>query len=217
MTEMVERLRSIPPHTAAVERLYSRLGFMQGSRRGNLSTKMLTDMAMVNTCLVAADPQFGKPPRDDSARIATHASGDGQGRATAGSWGDGSDDDRDDDDSVLGCEDGPADADDDAAATASNSNNESLLCAENPGVAPTAPEGPTSKKQRALRGVESGFLLARLACDLTSPSLLAGIHGCSVAQEAPTREAPQTSTGGYNTDGAERVQQMIDGLLFSDD
>ena len=34
-------------------------------------------------------------------------------------------------------------------------------------------------------------MLVMCACDLTLPSLLAGIHGSSVAQEAPTGEAPQ--------------------------
>src|SRR5262249_15870375 len=62
MVEMVERLHSIPPHTAAVERLYSRLGFMQSPRRSNLSVKRLAEMAMVNAWLIASEPSFGKPP-----------------------------------------------------------------------------------------------------------------------------------------------------------
>src|SRR5262249_19098673 len=53
MVEMVERLHTIPPHTAAVERFYSRLGFMQRPRRSNLSVEKLTEMAMVNAWLVA--------------------------------------------------------------------------------------------------------------------------------------------------------------------
>src|SRR5215471_3036299 len=89
----------------------------------------------------------------------------------------------------------PADVDaDDAAATASNDDNESLLPAESAGVAPAARERPTNRKRPAARVVESTFLLAMHTCDLASPFLLAGIHGGSVAQEAPTEEAPQTSS-----------------------
>jgi hypothetical protein len=43
----VERLHSIPPHTAIVERFYSRLSFMQRPHRSNLSVEMLVDIAMV--------------------------------------------------------------------------------------------------------------------------------------------------------------------------
>jgi hypothetical protein len=70
MVEMVERLHSIPPHTAAVERSYSRLGFMQRPHRSHPSVRMLVDMAMINTWLVATDPRFGKPPRAASRQIA---------------------------------------------------------------------------------------------------------------------------------------------------
>jgi hypothetical protein len=138
MVEMAERLLSIPPHTAVVERFYSRLGFMQSPRRSNLSVEMLVDMAMVNAWLVATDPWFGKPPRAASGRIAAHASGDEQGRTTIDSDEDDGGDDEDDD-SVVSCdEDSPADSDDDAAATATSSNNESLLHAEGAGVAPAS-------------------------------------------------------------------------------
>jgi hypothetical protein len=70
MVKMVERLLSIPPHTVAVERSYSRLGFMQGPRRANLSVRMLADMAMVNAWLEATDPSFGNAlPRSGSRHM----------------------------------------------------------------------------------------------------------------------------------------------------
>jgi hypothetical protein len=194
MVEMVERLHSIPPHTVAVERFYSRLGFMtQRPRRSRLSVEMLVNMAMVNAWLVATDPLFGKPPRAASRRIAAHASGDGQqGRATTdnGSYNGG--DDGEDDEAVPFDEDSPedTDTDDDAAATAGNGDNESLLHAESTGVAPAAPEKPTSKKRLGPRGVERRFLLAMHVCDLTSPFLLAG--ACMQAA-SPRRHLPKKS------------------------
>jgi hypothetical protein len=230
MVEMVERLHSIPPHTAAVERLYSRLGFMQRPHRSNLSVKMLVDMATVNAWLVATDPQFGKPPRAASEQIAEHASSDGQERASADSRSDDSDDDEDDgdddgddgddgDDAVLCGEDSPADVDvDDVVMTAANGDNESLLRAGSTGVAPAAPERPTSEEQLAARVDESPFMLAMVNCDLSSLFLLAGIHGSSVAQEAPTEEAPEPSSESDDTvrAAAAEAQRTIYGWFSND-
>jgi hypothetical protein len=212
MVEMVERLHSIPPHTAAVERFYSRLGFMQGPRRSNLSVKMLTDMAMVNAWLAATDPSFGKPPRTASKRVPTYASGDRQEHATADirsdeNDGGGDDNNNNNEGAILSGEDSPEDAGaDNAAAAASNGHDEeSWLCAESAGGISAAPERPASKRRRTARSVESASFMAMRTCDLTSPFLLAGIHGNSVAQEAPTREAPQTST---DNDGATRTVEV---------
>jgi hypothetical protein len=209
MVEMVERLHSIPPHTAAVERFYSRLGFMQRPHRSHLSVKMLANMAMANAWLVATDPQFGKPRRAASKRIAAHASSDGQGRASTNNKSGDSDDDEDNDAVPCG-DDGLADADaDDEAMTAANSDNESLLRAESAGVAPAAPERPTSKERLAARVSESPFLLAMDTCDLTSPFLLAGIHGTSVVQEAPTEESPGTSSESEDAVKTAKAHQRI--------
>src|SRR5262249_1034524 len=162
-------------------------GFMQGPRRSNLSVGMLTDMAMVNSWLAATDPSFGKPPRTASKRVPTYASGDRQEHATADIRNDESDDGGDEDDNkneyaVLSGENSPADADaDNAAAAASNGNDEeSLLCAESTGGTSVAPERPPSKRRRKARVVESTSFMAMRTCDLTSPFLLAGIHGGSV-------------------------------------
>jgi Protein of unknown function (DUF 659) len=214
MMEMVERLHSIPPHTAAVERFYSRLGFMQRPHRSHLSVRMLVDMAMINTWLVATDPLFDKPPRAASRRIATHASGDGQGHATTDSESYISDGDEDgDDDAVLCEEDNPADGDD-AAATASNSDNESLVGAESAGVAPAAPERPTDKERLEARVPEDiSALVGDICDDLTSPILLAGIHGSSIAQEAPSEEVPQTCSESNEATSAERGRQIMDELF----
>src|SRR5690242_14501490 len=93
---------------------------------------------------------------------------------------------------VLCGEDNPADADtNDAAETATDGDNESLH-AQGADVAPAASESPTNKKRPAGRAVESTPLLAMRTCDLTSSFLSAGIHGNSVAQEAPAEEASQT-------------------------
>ena len=114
---------------------------------------------------------------------------------------------------VLDGEGSPADADaDDAAATASNSDNESSLYAESAGM---APERPTGKKRQKARAVEDRFTLAKDTCDLTSPFLLAGIHGTSVAQEAPAEEAPQTFSESDESVGAAIMQQTVDRLLLS--
>jgi len=223
IVEIVEWLHSIPPHTAAVERFYSRLGFMQGPRRCDLSMKTLTDMAAVNAWIVATDNQPRNSRRTSSRRIAAHTGGDEQGHATANSRSNDGDRDDDsglgnkdddvglgnDDDAELGSEDSPANADD-AAATAGNSNNGSSLRAETAGVASTAPEGPTSGERRLPRGaVESGFLLATRICDLTSPFLLAGIHGSSVTQEAPAEEVRKTYSENEDMARAEEGQQWI--------
>ena len=56
-------------------------------------------------------------------------------------------------------------------------------------------------------------------CDLTSPLLSGGLHGSSVAQEAPTGEAPQTSADDDYYDNAiraEKVWQWIEDV-FPDD
>ena len=205
MVEVVERLHSIPPHTAAVERFYSRFGFMQRPHRSNLSVKMLVDMATVNAWLVATDPAFGKPPRAASKRTAAQAGSDGQGRASTDSGSDDSDDEDEDDgssddedDAVLCSEDSPADADaDDAAMAATRDDNESLPCAE----------------RLAASVAEGSFLLAMDTCDLSSPFLLAGIHGSSVAQEAPTEEAPEPSSECDDVVKAAESDQLLDRLF----
>ena len=157
-----------------------------------------------------SDPKFGKPPRAAPRWIAAHASGDGRGRATT-------DDDNgsgdEDDEAVLCDEDSLADMDADDVA-ASNSGHESLQCAESAGMALAAPERPTNKKQLKPHGVECGFLLAARVCDLTSPFLLAGIHGSSVAQEAPSEEVPQTSSGDDEVVSVEKLQERADSLSF---
>ena len=70
------------------------------------------------------------------------------------------------------------------------------------GVAATASNGK----------VESTFLLATRTCDLASPFLLAGIHGSSVAQEAPTEEEPQPSSDNDDAAGTVEALQGIDML-----
>ena len=205
MVEMVERLHSIPPHTAAVERFYSRLGFMQRPHRSNLSVKMLVDMATVNAWLVATDPEFGKPPRAASKRTAAQAGSDGQGRASTDGGSndrgdDGEDDDSDDgeDDVVLCGEDNPADTDaDDAAVAAASDGSESLPCAERL-------EEPVD---------ESSFLLTIDICDLSSPFLLAGIHGNSVAQEAPTEKASEPFSEDDDVVKTAESDQVLDSLF----
>jgi hypothetical protein len=213
MMEVVERLHSIPPHTAAVERFYSRLSFMHRPHRSNLSMELLVDMAMVNTWLVVTDPEFGKPPPAASKQPEAHAGSDEQEHASTDSRNDDSDDDED---VVLCGEDNPADADaDDAAMTATNGDSESLLRAESASMAPPAPEKSTSKERVAGRVVESRFMLARGAYDLKSPFLLAGIHGSSVAQKTPIKGALKSSS--EDDDGAKTAKgnQRIDGWSFN--
>ena len=176
----------------------------------------------VRAWLVATDPWFAKSPCTVSKRVPTRASGDRQERATADSRSDdsdgGGDEDGDDnDDAVLNGEDGPADSDaDDAAAAASNDDDEFLLCTESVGGTSTAPKRSAGKKRRrTARVVERRFLLATQICDLTSPFLLAGIHESSVAQEAPTEEAPHASTDNDDATRIVEAKQKLHGL-FSD-
>jgi hypothetical protein len=213
MVEVVERVHSIPPHTATVERFFSRLGFMQRPRRNKPSVKMLVRMAKVHAWLVKTDEeQSSKPSRAASKRVeAARASDGGQEGAATDSKSDDSDGEEDED------EDRPADADtDDAAETATDGNSESLVRTEGTSVAPEVPGRPIKKKRPTAHAAESTSLLAMEFCDLKSPFLLAGIRGSGVAQEAPAEEAPQASSAGDDEFGDVETQEMLD-RLFPDD
>jgi len=170
----------------------------------------------VRAWLVVTDPWFAKSPCTVSKRVPRRASGDRQERAAADSRSDDSDGGGNED-AALNAEDSTTDADaDDAAAAAGNGDDESLLCTESAGGTSAAPKGSAGKKRRrTAHVVERRFLLATQVCDLTSPFLLAGIHGSSVAQEAPTEEAPQTSADNDNATRTVGAWQKLHGL-FSD-
>jgi hypothetical protein len=114
---------------------------------------------------------------------------------------------------VLCGEDNPVDADtNDAAETAADGDNESLH-AQGADVASAASETPTNKKRPAGRAVEKTPLLAMRTCDLTSSFLSAGIHGNSVAQEAPVEEASQTFSDIDDEFGDAEIWELFDSFF----
>ena len=141
----------------------------------------------VHAWLVATDLRFVKSSHTASKRVPTRASSDGEEHATADSRSDDSDGgDDEDEDAALNDEDSPADADADGAAATAGNDEADGTC-----------------------------LLAWLTCDLASPFLLAGIHGSSVAQEAPTGEAPQPSSDNDDATAIAEAWKKIDETLFN--
>jgi len=165
-----------------------------------------------STFAVQHDPNWVYLVDEDARLITNWAADDVDAWRKHMPWRESNEDE--DVDVVLCVEDSPMDADADGAAeTATDGDNESLHT-QGTGVALTASGRPTKRKRLAGRAVENTFLLVMDTCDLTLPFLLAGIHGSSVAQEAPTGEAPQTFSDSDDKARAAKGRQIVHKALF---